>query len=145
MGSLRPESVNSLKSRLILNPVSGSDAGAAQLPALNEQLRERIGAMDIVVTVGPDDAREAAADAAQAGYDTLFIGGGDGTLNQVLNGVASVENAFSRVTFGVIPLGTGNDFAATLGLPENVDEAIGFSSGDGALTSISARSMVATL
>jgi len=47
------------------------------------------------------------------------------TLNQVLNGVASVQDAFSRVTFGVIPLGTGNDFAATLGLPENVDEAIG--------------------
>jgi len=114
-----------VKSRLILNPVSGSDAGAAQLPALNEQLRERIGAMDIVMTVAPGDAREAAADAARAGYDTIFIGGGDGTLNQVLNGVASVQDAFSRVTFGVIPLGTGNDFAATLGLPENVDEAIG--------------------
>ena len=36
-----------------------------------------------------------------------------------------MEGAFSRVTFGVIPLGTGNDFAATLGLPTNVDEAVG--------------------
>jgi len=113
-----------MKSRLILNPTSGSDAGAVQLPALNEQLRERIGAMDIVMTVAPGDARDAAADAARAGYDTLFIGGGDGTLNQVLNGVASVDGALSRVTFGVIPLGTGNDFATALGLPENVDEAI---------------------
>ena len=52
------------------------------------------------MTVAPGDAREAAADAAQAGYDTLFIGGGDGTLNQVLNGVASVDGAFSRVTSG---------------------------------------------
>ena len=113
------------KSRLILNPTSGAVAGAEYLPALNEQLRERVGTMDIVMTVAPGDAHRAAADAVQAGYDTLFIGGGDGTLNQVLNGVASVEGAFSRVTFGVIPLGTGNDFAATLGLPTNVDEAVG--------------------
>ena len=72
---------------------SGSDSGAAQLPSLNEQLRERIGAMDIVMTVAPGDAHKAAAEAAQAGYDTLFIAGGDGTLNQVLNGVASVDGA----------------------------------------------------
>jgi len=114
-----------MKSRLILNPVSGSDTGVARLPALNEQLRESIGAMDIVMTVAPEAAREAAADAARAGYDTLFIGGGDGTLNQVLNGVASVDEGLSRVRFGVLPLGTGNDFAATLGLSENLDEAIG--------------------
>ena len=51
-----------MKSRLILNPASGSDDGAAQLPSLNEQLRERIGAMDIVMTVAPGDAHEAAAE-----------------------------------------------------------------------------------
>jgi diacylglycerol kinase (ATP) len=115
-----------MKSRLILNPTSGSETGTNHLPTLNEQLRERVGAMDIVMTVGRDDAARAAAEAAQAGYDTLFVAGGDGTLNQVLNGVARVEGAFARVTFGLIPLGTGNDFAATLGLPESVDEAIDF-------------------
>jgi len=114
-----------MKSRLILNPASGSDTGAQYLPTLNDQLRERIGALDIVMTVAPGDAVRAAAEAAQAGYDTLFVAGGDGTLNQVLNGVASVEGAFSRINFGLIPLGTGNDFAATLGLPESVDDTIG--------------------
>ena len=116
------------------------------MPSLNEQLRERIGAMDIVMTVAPGDAREAAADAAQAGYDTIFIGGGDGTLNQVLNGVASVEGAFSRVTFGVIPLGTGNeDSLQRSGYRRMWMKRSGFSSRDGALTWISARSIVATL
>jgi diacylglycerol kinase (ATP) len=115
-----------MKSRLILNPTSGSDTGTNHLSTLNERLRERVGALDIVLTTGPDDAARAAADAAQAGYGTLFVAGGDGTLNQVLNGVASVEGAFAHITFGLIPLGTGNDFAATLGMPENVDDAIGF-------------------
>ena len=64
---------NSLKSPLFLNPVSGSDAGAAQLPALNEQLRERGGAMDIVMRVAAGDAREGAADAALPGYDTSVV------------------------------------------------------------------------
>jgi diacylglycerol kinase (ATP) len=82
--------------------------------------------MDIVMTVAPGDAGRAAVEAAQAGYDTLFVGGGDGTLNEVINGVASIEGAFSRLTFGLIPLGTGNDFAATLGMPESIDEAIAF-------------------
>ena len=115
-----------MKSRLILNPTSGSDAGAEYLPTLNEQLRENVGALDIVMTVAPGDAGRAAVEAAQAGYDTLFVAGGDGTLNEVLNGVASIEGAFSHLTFGLIPLGTGNDFAATLGMPASVDEAIGF-------------------
>jgi len=115
-----------MKSRLIINPTSGADAGAEYLPTLNEQLRENVGAMDIVMTVAPGDAGRAAVEAAQAEYDTLFVAGGDGTLNEVLNGVASIEGALSRLTFGLIPLGTGNDFAATLGLPESVKEAIGF-------------------
>ena len=97
------------------------------------------------MTVAPGDAREAAADAAQAGYDTIFIGGGDGTLNQVLNGVASVEGAFSRVTFGVIPLGPAMISLQRSGYRRMWMKRSGFSSRDGALTWISARSIVATL
>lgn len=52
------------------------------------------------------------------------MAGGDGTLNEVLNGVAGVEGALERITFSLIPLGTGNDFADALGLPEDVGAAI---------------------
>ena len=64
------------------------------------------------------DATQAAEQAVRDGYDHLFVGGGDGTLNEVLNGVARLEHGLSQVTFGVIPLGTGNDFATALGLPD---------------------------
>jgi len=114
-----------MKSRLIVNPVSGTDSAPDYLQTINERLRASVGEMDIVMTVGPSDAGEAAEEAARdGGYDRLFVAGGDGTLNEVLNGVARVAGALARVTFGLIPLGTGNDFAAALGLPENVEEAV---------------------
>jgi diacylglycerol kinase (ATP) len=52
------------------------------------------------------------------------VAGGDGTLNEVLNGVARVAGAFERITFGLVPLGTGNDFASALGLPEEIEAAL---------------------
>ena len=113
-----------MKSRLIVNPVSGTDSGPSYLQTINERLRERIGDMDIVMTVAAGDAMQAAEKAAREGYDHLFIAGGDGTLNEVVNGVASVDGALANTTFGLIPLGTGNDFAQALGLPEDVEQAI---------------------
>ncbi len=112
------------KSRLIVNPVSGANAAPDYLQTINERLREAVGDMDIVMTTAPGDARDAGRNAARDGYERLFVAGGDGTLNEVLNGVAGVEGALERVTFGLIPLGTGNDFASALGLPEDTDEAL---------------------
>ncbi|MDQ3255824.1 MAG: YegS/Rv2252/BmrU family lipid kinase, partial [Acidobacteriota bacterium] len=113
-----------MKSRLIVNPVSGSDAAPDYLQTINERLRDALGDMDITMTVAAGDARHLAQTAADDGYEQLFVAGGDGTLNEVLNGVANVEGALERITFGLIPLGTGNDFADALGLPEDVDAAI---------------------
>ncbi|HEV2800879.1 MAG TPA: diacylglycerol kinase family protein [Pyrinomonadaceae bacterium] len=114
-----------MKSRLIINPVSGTDSAPDYLQTINARLRAGFGEMDIVMTVGAGDAADAAESAARAGvYDKLFVGGGDGTLNEVVNGVARVGGAFERITFGLIPLGTGNDFATALGLPEEIEAAI---------------------
>ena len=114
-----------MKSRLIVNPVSGTDSGPDYLQAINERLRAGLGEMDIVMTTGPCDAADAAESAARDGeYGQLFVAGGDGTLNEAVNGVARVAGALRRITFGVIPLGTGNDFAAALGLPEDVEESV---------------------
>ena len=112
-----------MKSRLIVNPVSGTDSGPDYLQTINERLREA-GDLDIVMTVAPGDALDAGRRSAREGYELLFVGGGDGTLNEVLNGVAEVEGGLERVTFGLIPLGTGNDFADALGLPEDVGAAL---------------------
>lgn len=113
-----------MKTRLIVNPVSGTDSAPTFLPEMNERLRDAFGELDIVMTVASGDALDLARRAAAEGYERLFVAGGDGTLNEVLNGVARVPGALGRVTFGVIPLGTGNDFAAALGLPEDVAGAV---------------------
>ena len=113
-----------MKPRLIVNPVSGADAAPDYLPELNERLRAAFGELDIAMTVAAGDALNLARRAAEEGCERLFVAGGDGTLNEVLNGVAAVPSALGRVTFGVIPLGTGNDFAAALGLPEDAGRAV---------------------
>jgi diacylglycerol kinase (ATP) len=113
-----------MKSKLIVNPVSGTDSAPDLLTTINRLLRERIGQVDIVISTAEGDATELAAQAVRDGYDHLFVGGGDGTLNEVLNGVASSDGGLSQVTLGLIPLGTGNDFATALGLPKDPHEAI---------------------
>jgi diacylglycerol kinase (ATP) len=113
-----------MKAKLIVNPVSGTDAAPDLLPQINRQIRDHVDALDIVMTTVEGDATRAAENAVDDGYDHLFIAGGDGTLNEVLNGVAHANGGLSQITFGVIPLGTGNDFATALGLPDDVSAAI---------------------
>jgi diacylglycerol kinase (ATP) len=112
------------RGRLILNPVAGKDQALANAALLNERLSKEFGPIEIVLSLAPGDAEAAARRAVEDGCGMIFIGGGDGTLNEVLNGVASLPDGLSRVTFGLIPLGTGNDFAHAVGLPVDIDEAI---------------------
>jgi diacylglycerol kinase (ATP) len=113
-----------MRSKLIVNPVSGRDAAPDYLVTINQALRERVGTLDIVMTIAEGDATRLATQAVDEGVDHLFICGGDGTLNEALNGVAVVPGALETMTFGIIPLGTGNDFATALGLPEAAEAAV---------------------
>lgn len=112
------------KAKLVVNPVSGTDTAAELLPRINERLRERFDTLDVGLTVAPGDARALARAAVDDGYGYVIAAGGDGTLNEVLNGVAEAESGLERVTLGIIPLGTGNDFATALGIPSDLDEAL---------------------
>lgn len=113
-----------MKARLIVNPVSGTDSAPAFLKIINETLRQTFGDLDISLTAEAGDARRIAAKSVRENYTHIFVAGGDGTLNEALNGVASVENGVQKIVFGLIPLGTGNDFANSLGLIENVEETL---------------------
>lgn len=112
------------RARVILNPSAGTDGAAAHAVAINQRLRARYDTLEIVLTTGGGDAGLAAQRAVEDGCTHLFVGGGDGTLNEAINGVASLERGLERVTFGLVPLGTGNDFAAALGIPPDVDAAL---------------------
>jgi diacylglycerol kinase (ATP) len=103
--------------RLILNPVAGADMAPEYLASILERLAPRFGVIDVAITSRAGDANRSAREAVSAGCEHLIVAGGDGTLNEVLNGVAAIEGGFERVTFGLLPLGTGNDFATAIGIP----------------------------
>lgn len=111
------------RARLIVNPTSGRERATEYAWAICTRLREQYDAVEIVLTLGDGDARRAAMRAVEDGCSTIFVAGGDGTLNEAVNGVAAAD-ALDRVTFGIVPLGTGNDFAAALGIPLEVEEAL---------------------
>ena len=103
------------RARVICNPVSG---GGAYDP---EELRAELDGyeLDWVETEGSGDAREAAREWREG---LLIVAGGDGTINDVVNGLGRAGFP-EGVTLGILPAGTGNDLAATLRIPDDADEA----------------------
>jgi diacylglycerol kinase family enzyme len=71
----------------------------------------------LLATSAAGHARQLAAQAARNGFHTIIAAGGDGTANEVLNGIADVPGALASVRLGLLPLGTVNVFARELGLP----------------------------
>lgn len=106
-----------MKTCVVLNPIAGSVTNVDDL----RQRLDQLGPAQIQVTEKPGEAEKAARDAAQNGCELVISAGGDGTLNEVVNGLAIVG---CEATLGLLPLGTGNDFARALGMPVKVDEAI---------------------
>src|SRR5687768_3288218 len=92
-----------------------------------QQLRHRLSALSTQVTLKATYAagtgRELAAQAVNEGFETVVAAGGDGTLNEVLNGIGDVQGGFERTRLGILPLGTINVFARELGLPLRLDDA----------------------
>jgi diacylglycerol kinase (ATP) len=111
------------RARLIVNPSSGRERATEYAWAICSRLREQYEGVEIFLTMGDGDSEQAAAQAVVDGCTTIFVAGGDGTLNEAVNGVASAK-ALDRVTFGIVPLGTGNDFAAALDVPLEIEEAL---------------------
>lgn len=101
---------------IILNPGAGT---ADEIVAFESRLRDRP-SWELVKTQGPGDATRMAMEAVDAGFERVVAAGGDGTLNEVLNGIAA---ALDRVELGLLPVGTGNDFARSVGIPTDLDKA----------------------
>jgi diacylglycerol kinase (ATP) len=99
-----------VRSCIILNPRAGS---AEQMGTLREALAARFEGT-LYETDSAGHATALAAEALEAGYDLIIAAGGDGTINEIINGFAI---DFARGRLGIIPLGTGNDLARTLAIP----------------------------
>src|SRR4051812_29924734 len=99
---------------VILNPAARSTRARNQSNAIGELP----GGAVISITTEAGQARALAADAAQQGYRIVVAAGGDGTINEVVNGLAG-----SQTALGILPVGTMNVFAAELGLPRRLSDA----------------------
>ena len=111
------------RARVILNPSSGRERGEGAAAEISAALRKKYSGVEVVFTHGDGDAEEGARQALRDGCSAIFVAGGDGTLNEVVNGVAAA-GGLEAVQFGVVPLGTGNDFATALGIPLETDAAL---------------------
>ncbi len=110
------------KVKLILNPMA--DMGRAWNVARDlRPIVTEYGNADWSGTVYPGHATELAKQAGQDGYDLVVALGGDGTVHEVVNGLMQVE-AEKRPTLGVVPIGSGNDFAYANNIPTSANQAM---------------------
>ena len=107
------------KTLLIANPKSGKQRIQTELFTIVDRLTSAGYTPTVALTMPRGHATELAAQAGE--YDLLICTGGDGTLNEVISGVMA---AGLNMPIGYIPLGSTNDFAASLGIPSDIGEAL---------------------
>ena len=106
---------------VIINPVSGGGAARRYALDLQWKLSTLFETIEVKFTTGEGDATRFAKDACERGFDAVFCMGGDGTVNETVNGIA--QGGF-KSTFGFIPVGTVNDMSRALGIHQNPTQAI---------------------
>jgi YegS/Rv2252/BmrU family lipid kinase len=98
---------------IVFNPIAGQAASLEQdLRAARDLWREHGWSVDVRPTAGPGDGTRIAREAADQGYDIVVAAGGDGTVNEVVNGLAGTQTALAA-----LPVGTVNVWVRELGLP----------------------------
>ncbi|MGE6259852.1 diacylglycerol kinase [Heyndrickxia sporothermodurans] len=108
------------RARIIYNPTSGREVFKKHLATVLQKLEKAGYEASCHATTAAGDAIEAAKVAVDRKYDIVIAAGGDGTINEVVNGLAEQE---FRPKLGVIPVGTTNDFARALHIPRDIEAA----------------------
>lgn len=98
-----------MKVLYIINPVAGKGRAKGIAPEIIRICQKNEIKFDLKYTSAPKDATEIARRGTQEGYDRIVSVGGDGTLNEIVNGIAG-----SSIALGIIPGGTGNDFIRSI-------------------------------
>ena len=114
-----------LKPKLIFNPAAGKGSAGKHLSIVQALLGERNFEYDLVLTTGTGHAQQAARQLAEEGCPLVIAAGGDGTANEVINGLMRAElNGKDRPALGVLPIGRGNDFAFGVHIPLELKAAV---------------------
>ncbi len=110
-----------MKYFLIVNPISGRGHGEKSIPEIEAHFQAAQLDYDLKRTEYPGHAMELARNAT--GFDVIISAGGDGTSNEILNGILESNQNGSQPAMAVIPVGRGNDFAYSMGIPPTVAAA----------------------
>ena len=111
---------------VIVNPNAGNGKGKKEWHLISGSLIDKGISFDLKFTSGKGEATQIAAEAIADGRRKIITVGGDGTLNEVLNGVfANGENISREVTLALIPVGTGNDWGRMFAIPLDHEKAAG--------------------
>lgn len=109
------------KALLVINPSSGNERAKDYRELAKKKLESLFDEVEIKYTEKAGDARDFARKAADERYDSVFVMGGDGTVNEGINGIAEQEYI---PNFGFFPLGTVNDLSRALNIPLDPEKAI---------------------
>jgi diacylglycerol kinase (ATP) len=108
--------------KVIVNPAAGAGKTYHKWPQIKHTLNSIGLRFEDKVTEAPGHAIELAKAAAKEGYDLVVAIGGDGTLNEVVNGLYEA-GSLGDVTLGIVSTGTGSDYVRTVGTPHNYEDA----------------------
>lgn len=109
------------RARIIYNPTSGRELFRKHLPEVLEKMEKAGYETSCHATTCEGDAIQAATFAVERKFDLVIAVGGDGTLNEVVSGIAKFED---RPKVGLIPMGTTNDFARAVHIPRDITKAV---------------------
>ncbi len=111
---------------IIVNPAANQFKLGSKWLEIEKKIKQLSIDYQIMTTTHPGHSKEIAYEATnEKEHDIIICAGGDGTAHNIANGIIQAQpNAMQQPKFGVLPIGTSNDYCISLGIPENVDDAL---------------------
>jgi YegS/Rv2252/BmrU family lipid kinase len=110
--------------KIIVNPISGRGIGEASIPCIEQILGDAGLDFNLVRTERPWHAAELTQQSVAAGFDVIVSAAGDGTANEIVNGLMRAKDAgIGTAAMAVLTVGRGNDFAFSMGIPTELEAA----------------------
>jgi diacylglycerol kinase (ATP) len=114
--------MSSSYARVIVNPVAGAGRTRREWPRIMSMFKGSGLRFEHDLTEAPGHAIELAKSAAKNGYDIVVSVGGDGTINEIVNGIYASGN-IGATALGIVSTGTGSDYIRTIGIPRRYEDA----------------------